>query len=70
MCSHYFKSTSETIYNTARDAFTSRPQAHFCSLRNHAKLLAIQLDDGRSVTVESSANLRSNKNIESMSFFG
>ncbi len=71
LCSHYFKNTSKNIYDLARDELAKRkPKASFLSLRTHAKLLAIKLRDGRTIVVESSANLRSNKNIEQLSIFG
>jgi len=34
------------------------------AMRNHAKLLLMALDDGRRIVVESSANLRSCRNVE------
>lgn len=67
LSSHYFKSTSPEIYAHAQEAFAQRPdRAAFLSLRTHAKLLLLKLDDGRTFTVESSANLRSCGNIEQL----
>jgi hypothetical protein len=37
------------------------------ALRSHAKLLLFELTDGRKITVESSANLRSCRNVEQFS---
>jgi hypothetical protein len=70
LCSHYFKGTSRVSYDYAAQAFTSRPQARFLSIRTHAKILAMRFRDGRTVTVESSANLRSCENIEQMILSG
>lgn len=69
LCSHYFSATSPEIYQYGAAAFADRKQV-FWSMRTHAKLLAMQLTDGRTVTVESSANLRSCKNIEQMTIIG
>lgn len=69
LCSHYFKGTSQEIYEYAAAELPRRGQ-RFLSIRNHAKLLAMQFHDGRTVTVESSANLRSSKNIETMTLCG
>ena len=70
MGSHYFKSTSKGIYEMAVEEFEKRPTAKFLSVRNHSKLLLIQLADGRVVTLESSASARSCKNIEQTTAFG
>jgi len=70
LLSHYFKGTSRATYDYAAQAFGTRPQARFLSLRNHAKILAMKFRDGRTVTVESSANLRSCENIEQMNLSG
>jgi hypothetical protein len=70
LCSHYFKGTSKGIYEIAADVMAKRPAARFRSLRTHCKILALRLTDGRTVTIESSANLRSCKNIEQMTVFG
>ena len=70
LCSHYFKGTSAQVYEFAADELGKRPTAAFCSLRTHAKVLTIRLTDGRTLTVESSANLRSCKNIEQMTVIG
>jgi hypothetical protein len=70
LCSHYFKGTSEEIYTHAEAELSKRPGARFLSCRQHAKLLLIELANGSTVTVESSANLRSCKNIEVMTLIG
>jgi hypothetical protein len=69
LCSHYFAGTSGPIYNFAVQEFASRPAAKFLSVRTHAKMILIALADGRRLVIESSANLRSCKNIEQASVF-
>lgn len=65
LCSHFFKGTSEQLWKHAFEQFARRPdRARFASLRTHAKLVLLKLADGRTFTIESSANLRSCKNIE------
>ena len=63
LCSHYFKGTSNGIYEFAEEQLAQRGQ-RFASCRTHAKIVLAQLSNGRTVTIESSANLRSCKNIE------
>jgi hypothetical protein len=71
MCSHYFAGTSAKIYDPAAEEFRKRPvRMNFLSIRTHAKILLIAFEDGRRLTFESSANLRSCKNIEQASAFG
>jgi hypothetical protein len=65
LCSHYFSKTSKREYDYAAAEFAKRaPRMRFLSLRTHAKILLFALADGRRLTVESSANLRSERNIE------
>ena len=63
LCSHYFKGTSTPIYDFAVEQLSARGQ-RFLSVRTHAKVVLAKLSDGRVITMESSANLRSCKNIE------
>ena len=70
LCSHYFKGTSGPAYQFASDELGKRKSARFLSLRTHAKLLLMRFTDGRTISVESSANLRSCKNIEQMTLIG
>lgn len=71
LASHYFKGTSRPIYQYAAEELAKRPAAaEFLSLRTHAKILLLQLSDGRTVTVEASANLRSCSNIEQVTLCG
>lgn len=70
LASHYFKGTSNGIYEHAVEQLAKRPGTRFLSCRQHAKLLLVALADGRTITVESSANLRSCKNVETMTLIG
>ena len=71
LCSHYFAGTSSKIYDAAAEAFAARPdRMEFLSIRTHAKILLLAFADGRRLTMESSANLRSCKNLEQSSAFG
>jgi hypothetical protein len=63
LCSHYFKGTSESLYTPMHDGLVARGQK-FLAMRTHAKILLIELSDGRRIVAEGSANLRSCKNIE------
>lgn len=69
LCSHYFKGTSGGIYEFAQEQLAARSQ-RFASVRTHAKLVTVQLSDDRTVSLESSANLRSCKNIEQVTVYG
>jgi hypothetical protein len=60
----YLAKTSPKIYGYALEALASRPNVRMHACRTHAKVLAARLSDGRHVTLESSANLRSCKNVE------
>lgn len=70
LCSHYFAGTSPTIYDFAAEELGKRPQAEFLSVRTHAKIVLAAFADGRRLTIESSANLRSCKNIEQAVLIG
>lgn len=71
LCSHYFKGTSTPIYSHAVEVLGARaPAAEFLSVRTHAKLVLVELAGGRTLTLESSANLRSCKNLEQLTVFG
>lgn len=71
LCSHYFKGTSGDIWTYAQEELLKRRTvARYLSIRTHAKIMALKLADGRTVTIEASANLRSCKNIEQISIFG
>lgn len=71
LCSHYFRGTSKNEYAFAVEAFAMRPdRAEFLSVRTHAKLALLAFEDGRTMTIESSANLRSCKNCENATLIG
>lgn len=70
LCSHYFAGTSPDIHSMARVQLAEERGQTFISIRTHCKLLALKFTDGRTLTVESSANLRSCKNIEQMTLVG
>jgi hypothetical protein len=61
--SYYYKSTSREIYDLLIPPLRERGQKAL-AIRNHAKLLLAEMDDGTRYTVETSANLRSSVNIE------
>lgn len=69
LCSHYFKGTSGGIYEFAQAELAARKQ-RFASIRTHAKVVLMRLSDDRTIAIESSANLRSCKNIEQVSVYG
>ncbi|HZL37848.1 MAG TPA: hypothetical protein VFC78_21195 [Tepidisphaeraceae bacterium] len=65
LASLYFAKTSGPIFDHAEQQLGQRAgRASFLALRTHAKILLMQMQDGGTFTVESSANLRSCKNIE------
>lgn len=67
---YYFKGTSPDIYRFAAEVLGKRKdRVEFLSVRTHAKLLLLQLP-GRVLALESSANLRSCKNLEQVTVFG
>ena len=51
------------IYDALAESLTARGH-RIAAIRCHAKILAMELTDGRCLVVESSANLRSCRNIE------
>jgi hypothetical protein len=63
ICSHYFRATSESLYTPMHDGLVARGQK-FLACRSHAKILLLELSDGRRIVAEGSANLRSCKNVE------
>jgi hypothetical protein len=71
VCSHYFKGTNTEIWDGAAAMPAEFPTTvRFASVRNHAKIAAIQLTDGRTITIESSANLHSCRNLEFITVYG
>jgi len=64
----YFKSNEREICERLAHELGTRGQ-RVLSMRTHCKLLLIELGDGRDCyTIESSANLRSCKNVEQSTF--
>jgi hypothetical protein len=64
----YFKSNEREICERLAHELTTRGQ-RVLSMRTHCKLLLIELGDGRDCyVIESSANLRSCKNVEQSTF--
>lgn len=61
--SAYFKSNEKELVGFLTAEMTRRGQ-RVKSIRNHSKILAVELSDGRAIVVESSANLRSCRNVE------
>lgn len=60
----YFKAHDQTLVDHLTHQMRQRGQ-RILALRNHAKIIAAELTDGRGIVVESSANLRSCRNVES-----
>jgi hypothetical protein len=63
ICSSYLSSTEKDLVCGLATALQERGQ-RLVSRRCHAKVIAMELSDGRCLTIESSANLRSSRNIE------
>lgn len=70
LASHYFKGTSPHIYQHCANVLGERAGAEFLSSRTHCKILLLRFESGRTFALESSANLRSCKNIEQLTIFG
>ena len=64
----YFKSNNKADCQRLADELTARGHRVFSGLI-HAKILLIELTDGRSFIVESSANLRSCASVEQIAIF-
>ncbi len=63
VASCYFRSTSGELYGPLHRGLTERGQKCL-AVRNHAKIVLFELSDGRRFVIESSANLRSCRNVE------
>jgi hypothetical protein len=63
LCSHYFKSVDTSLWSRAHEELTRRGHEVYIA-RNHAKLQLYEFRSGCTVTLMSSANLRSCKNAE------
>ena len=65
LTSDYFAKADALIYQAAhRELMEMRTGHKLAFTRNHAKVICLELADGRTYTVESSANLRSCVNFE------
>ena len=67
VCSVYFERQNPAEYKMMADGLSARGQ-RIVALRSHAKVIGMELSDGRRFVVESSANLRSCRNLEQLSF--
>lgn len=65
VASVYFQRQNPAEWRMMEDGLQARRQ-RIVALRAHAKVIAMRLSDGRGITVESSANLRSCRNIEQL----
>ena len=63
LVSHYFKSSNAEIYSALVPHLLQRGH-RVCAMRTHAKMTLIKTSDGIEYVIESSANLRSCKNVE------
>jgi hypothetical protein len=63
VCSHYFQKTNSEIYAPFATALQTRGQ-HLKATRNHAKLMAFKMSNGKCYTIEGSMNLRGCRCIE------
>lgn len=68
VCSHYFSKTSPHIYDPSKILFDERGVI-LLSPRSHAKLVLLKLSDGRAITAEGSANLRSAVTVEQVTLY-
>jgi hypothetical protein len=59
----YFRAHDQTLVDYLTHQMHQRGQ-RVLSIRNHAKVIAAELTDGTGIVVESSANLRSCRNVE------
>lgn len=59
----YFKSNESGMVEWLAHELKHRGH-RFAAVRNHAKVIAVGMTDGSAITVESSANLRSCRNVE------
>lgn len=67
VASVYFERQNPSEYRLMAEGLSERGH-RIVAIRSHAKVIAIELSDGRQFAIESSANLRSCRNIEQLSF--
>jgi hypothetical protein len=60
----YYRSAEPEVTDALIDGLQARGQ-RVAVVRNHAKIILVELDDGRCLTWEGSANMRSCRNVES-----
>ena len=65
ICSVYYRSMKDgaPVYDALAQALTSRGH-QICAIRSHCKIIAMEMDGGDCYVIESSANLRSCRNLE------
>jgi hypothetical protein len=68
ICSHYFQKTDRDLYATAFKEIQEDRGGRVYGLRTHAKLILMEMSDGRCFTIEGSGNLRSCMSIEQFVF--
>lgn len=67
--SHYFQSTSKTIFGAIHNRLASRADCKIVVARSHMKVAVFTFNGQAPLVVEGSANLRSSGNIEQLSIF-
>jgi len=67
ICSHYFSKAERSAFEYLQNQIGGRG-GRVASLRTHAKLILMEISDGRCFTIEGSGNLRSCKSIEQFVF--
>lgn len=66
LVSDFFKRHNKELYREFRDNLAGYPDARISSARSHAKVALFDLGPGDGLAVESSANLRTNRNREQL----
>jgi hypothetical protein len=67
LCSSFFRANNRTEYQDAiRTAAGFPGRWRLAAARSHAKVITADLVDGRKLTIEGSANLRTNSNREQL----
>jgi len=69
LCSCYFRDQNRGEFAYLADGLEERGH-RIAAARSHAKVIAMRFTDGRCCTTESSANLRSCRNLEQMTLHG
>jgi hypothetical protein len=66
LCSDYMRKANPSIYQGAAEALRGERGQHVGSARSHCKVVCLSFDDGLRLTMEGSANLRTNRNVEQL----